>query len=183
MPPFTVERLLSSQSEEAVREFLADENNLVLVDWRGDDDAIVHECEAVLQTGDLAAEVVEIDLEPGFEMYISHRGQRVKVPLVLGIGGRHITIHTLNQLLKPDHEIRVCVDLNGMDTLAFLPLSANEWASLESRYGQRVGQHFRKIEEHPNLFTERWATNRNCDNLVVRILSFVRNLLGRGPSD
>lgn len=47
---------------------LADEDNVFLVDWREEDDAIVASCEDILNTGDLAAEVVEVDADPGFEM-------------------------------------------------------------------------------------------------------------------
>src|SRR5687768_8541919 len=122
MIPATVEQLLQSESEEAIEALLDDRENVFLVGWRGEDDAIVEDCEEVLKTGDLAAEVVNVDRDPGFELYISRGGQRVKVPLVVGSEDRHITLHTLNQLLLPAFEIRVCVDSNGSDTLAFLPL-------------------------------------------------------------
>lgn len=65
MVPNSVEQLLSTGSESAVREMLADEDNVVLVDWREEDDAIVASCEDILNTGDLAAEVVEVDADPG----------------------------------------------------------------------------------------------------------------------
>jgi hypothetical protein len=156
MIPPTVEQLLTNESEEAIEALLADQDSVFLVDWREEDDAIVGYCEDILQTGDLAAEVVEVDADPGFEMYISHRGRRVKVPLVVGHEDRHITIHTLNQLLKPAFEIRVCVDSNGSDTLAFLPLSGADWSALEARFGEKVGRRFRKVEARPNLFTDPW---------------------------
>jgi hypothetical protein len=127
-----------------------------MVDWREMDDAIVEYCESVLDTDSLSAEVVEIDADPGYEIYISYQGRRTKVPLIIGPEDRHITLHTLNQVLAPDYEVRVCVDSNGSDTLAFLPLSAADWAALESKYGQRVAKHFRKIEKAPNLFTDAW---------------------------
>ena len=156
MVPSTVEQLLQNESQQAVEALLDDQENVFMVDWREEDDAIVRYCEEVLKTGDLAAEVVEVDGDPGFEMYISHRGQRAKVPLVIGGEDRHITLHTLNQLLKPAFEIRVCVDSNGSCTLGFLPLPAADWLALESRFGDKVANHFRKIEEHPNLFTDPW---------------------------
>lgn len=154
MVPATVEQLLFAGSKEAVRVLLADQDSVFLVDWREEDDAIVGYCEGVLQTGDLAAELVEIEADPGFEIHISHRGQRVKVPLVVGPEDRHITLHTLNELLKPAFEIRVCVDSNGSDTLAFLPLPAADWAALERCFGEMVAKHFRRIEQRPNLFTD-----------------------------
>ncbi len=156
MVPATVEQLLSTESESAIEEMLADKDNVFLVDWREEDDAIVGYCEDILKTGDLTAEPVEIDADPGFEIYILHRGKRVKVPLAVGPEDRHITLYTLNELLRPAFEIRVCVDSNGSDTLAFLPLSAADWSALEGRFGAKVAKHFRKVEERPNLFTDHW---------------------------
>jgi hypothetical protein len=83
-------------------------------------------------------------------------GKRIKAPLAVGTESRHITLRTLNQAIAPDFEVRVCIDSNGSDTLAFLPMSSADWATVESQYGQRVAEHFRKIEEKPNLFTDRW---------------------------
>jgi hypothetical protein len=156
MIPSTVEQLLSGESESAVETMLAGQDHVFLVDWREEDDAIVGYCEDILKTGDLAAELIEIDADPGFEIYILHGANRVKVPLVVGPEDRHITLHTLNELLKPAFEIRVCVDSNGSDTLAFLPLSASDWSALEGRFGANVAKHFRRIEQRPNLFTESW---------------------------
>lgn len=73
-----------------------------------------------------------------------------------GPADRHITLHTLNELLKAAFEVRVCVASNGSDTLAFLPLPADDWSALERRFGAKVAKHFRRIEQRPNLFTDRW---------------------------
>jgi hypothetical protein len=156
MIPNSVDELLRTPSEDNVAALLEDDSAVFMVDWREEDDAIVEYCEGVLGTDSLSAEIVNIDADPGFELYISYGGQRTKVPLMAAPEDRHITLRTLNQALAPDYEIRVCVDSNGSDTLAFLPLSATDWAALESNYGQRVAKHFRKIEQRPNLFTEPW---------------------------
>jgi len=156
MIPASVERLLQDGTQEAVEQMLQDAKAVFLVDWREEDDAIVGAAEDILQTGDLSAELVGIDDEPGFALYLSHKGKRDKVPLVAGNEDRHITLHALNGLLRPEYEIRVSIDSRGSDTLAFLPLPAADWTELESRFGKKVAAHFRKIEAHPNLFTERW---------------------------
>lgn len=156
MIPATVERLLQEETQKAAQEMLDDRKAVFLVDWREEDDAIVGLAEDILQTGDLAAEVVGIDDDPGFALYVSHKGKRQKVPLVAGTEDRHITLHALDQLLQPEHEIRVCVDSRATDTLAFLPLPAADWTALEACFGKKVAAHFRKIEAQPNLFTERW---------------------------
>lgn len=156
MIPASVERVLSTESQDAVHDLLADRRSIFLVDWREEDDAIIGDCEEILRTGDLTAQVVPSDSAPGFEVFISHRGRRVKVPLGAAPEDRHITVHTLNQLLQPAYEIRACVDAHGSGTLAFLPLPAADWSALEARFGHKVARRFRKIEERPNLFTEAW---------------------------
>ncbi len=156
MIPSSVDRFLRSPSQESAAALLDDRSAVFLVDWREEDDAIAGSCEAVLRTGSLSAELVELDADPGFEISISYAGKRAKVSLVGALEDRHITLHALNQALAPDYEVRVCVNSRGGDTLAFLPLSAADWADLESKYGARVAKHFRRIEERPNLFTDPW---------------------------
>ena len=154
--PVTVENLLANPTKQAIQAMLQDQESIFLVDWREEDDAIVASCEDILKTGALSAELVDIDDEPGFAGYLKFRNKRVRFPWVVGTEDRHITLYTLNQILKPEYEIRVCIDSNGSDTLAFLPLSCKDWAELENAHGKRVGKHFRRIEERPNLFMERW---------------------------
>jgi hypothetical protein len=156
MIPESVHQLLRSPSDETVTALLEDNAAVFNVDWREEDDAIVEYCESVLGTGTLAAQVFDIDEDPGFEMYISYAGQGTKVPLVVGHEDRHITLLTLNRVLAPEYEVRVLVDSNGSDTLTFLPLSSADWSALEAKYGASVAAHFRRIEEKPNLFTDPW---------------------------
>jgi hypothetical protein len=125
MIPPTVERLLQTDAAEAAKQLLADTKNVFAVDWREEDDAIVGYCESVLRTGDLSAEITEIDDDPGFELWISHAGRRIKAPLVAGPEDRHITLYTLNQLLKPHFEIRLCADsLRGFQGLGHAGVSS-----------------------------------------------------------
>ena len=156
MIPNSVDQLLQIPSEETIDALFDDDTAIFMVDWGEEDDAIVEYCERVLGTNSLSAEIVDADHDPGYELYISYRGRRTRVPLIVDAGDRHITLHTLNQVLAPDYEVRVCVDSNGSDTLAFLPLSAADWGTLEAKYGRRVAKHFRKIEKSPNLFTDPW---------------------------
>ena len=135
---------------------LADKTAVFWVDWREEDEAIAGYCETILRTGALSAELVDTDDELGFALHLSYRNRRVKAPLVAGTEDRHITIHALNEILAPDYEIRVCTDSRGMDTLAFVPLAAQDWRSLEARFPEVVRRRFRKIEQRPNLFTEPW---------------------------
>lgn len=156
MIPATVLQLMTSPSDESLQAMFDDESAIFWVDWREDDDAIPEYCESILNTGALSAECVQMDADPGFEIYIIYKDRRIKVPLVVGPEDRHITLLTLNQVLSPKYEIRVCVDSNGSDTLAFLPLAATAWAEMESDFGAEVSKRFRRIEAKPNLFTDRW---------------------------
>jgi hypothetical protein len=107
-----------------------------------------------MQTGELSGELVEIDDDPGFEIYIAYKEKRIKVPLTVSPQDRHITLCSLNEALAPDYEVRFCIDSNGSDTLAFLPLPTTTWAELEQKYCDRVGALFYKIADRPNLFTD-----------------------------
>ncbi|BBO34071.1 hypothetical protein [Lacipirellula parvula] len=155
IPP-SVTDLLQTPSEAHVAALLDDDDAIFLVDWREEDDVIIEYCESILRTGSLSAAIIDVDADPGFELYIEYSGKRSKVPLVVGHEDRHITLYSLNQALAPDYEIRVCVDSQGSDTLAFLPLRSAHWSTLEQTYGRLVDKHFRKITQQPNLFTDRW---------------------------
>jgi hypothetical protein len=149
-----IEEVLRSGDEDAVDALLNDEESVFGVDWREADDAIVEYCEAMLQTGTLSAEMVNVDGPPGWKLYITYKGNRGRVPHVVGPEDRHITILALNRMLSPDFEIRFCIASNGGDTLAFLPLASKDWAQLERQYGSAVAEHFYKIALKPNLFTD-----------------------------
>jgi len=145
---------LEDESGAATQALFDDTETIFWVDWRHEDEGIVNDCEGVLQTGELAGELVNIDAKPGFEIYIQYKDKRLKVPLTVSGADRHITICTLNKALALEYEVRFCIDSNGSDTLAFLPLATTKWAELEERYGERVNELFYKIAEKPNLFTD-----------------------------
>jgi len=149
-----IRRALAAHSDEAMWSLIHDQTVCFWVDWREVDQAIVEYCEIILQTGKLSAEIVDEDDEHGFEMFIQFGQRRVKVPLVIGVEDRHITVHTLNQLLLPDLEIRYVLASNGNDGAAFLPLSSNSWKQLENEFPAEVEHNFLKIESSLNLFTE-----------------------------
>ena len=140
--------------QESIEALLENEQTVFWVDWRHEDEEIANDCEAILQTGRLSGELVETDADPGFEIYICYKDKRVKVPLTVSPQDRHITLCSLNEALAPDYEVRFCIDSNGSDTLAFLPLPTSTWAELEGRYGGRVDERFYKIASRPNLFTD-----------------------------
>ena len=146
--------MLAAPGEESVSALLDDDSTVFWVDWREDDADIVSYCEGLLQTGSLASEWVNANTPVGVDLYISHKGKRLRVPLVIGPEDRHITLCALNEVLAPDFEVRFCIDSNGNDTLAFLPLPTAKWKELESTYGETVDSHFHKLTKSPNVFTD-----------------------------
>ncbi len=87
-------------------------------------------------------------------MYLRYGDRRERVPLSYSGGDRHITLCALNRVLAPDYEVWFCIDSNGSDTLAFLPLACKLWAEFEQRYGEAVGRRFYRFTDRPNLFTD-----------------------------
>src|SRR5262245_14316392 len=91
--------VLQDPSEEAIGALLDNNETVFWVDWREEDDAIPNYCESILQTGQLSGELVEVDADPGFEIYVSYKNKRVKVPLTVSGADRHITLRSLNEAL------------------------------------------------------------------------------------
>lgn len=142
-----VSSYLSDPNERDLRRLLDDERTVFWVDWRAEETQVIELCENVLRTGDLAFEL------DGEDLFVVRGGKRHHVPLTFSPADRHIAICSLNDALSPDFEIRFCVASNGMDTLAFLPLSVERWRELEADNDQ-LCDHFAVISEYPNLFTD-----------------------------
>lgn len=150
-----IEQAISTATPEAIEALLNDQDTVFFVDWREEDDAIVEYCENILKTGDLSAELASTDDENGFKIYIHRGGRRGRIPLTYSAEDRHITILALNVMLKPDYEVRYCIDGHGSDTGTFLPLPSATWSDLERKFGDRVAKRFYQIKQKPNLFTDR----------------------------
>jgi hypothetical protein len=146
--------VLQSPDKTTIDRLLEDRSTAFWIDWRQEDETIADACELVLETGKLVSELVEVDTDEGYEVYVQYFDRRRKVPLSYSESDRHITLVALNQVLAPDYEIRFCIDSHGSDTLAFLPLSTEQWSDLERRFGEAVGRRFFKLTERPNVFTD-----------------------------
>lgn len=146
--------VLETHSKTAIAALLDDDATVFWIDWRQEDETIPESCELVLQTGFLTGELVKVESEQGYEVYVRYRDKRVMVPLSYSGSDRHITLCALNRALDPVFEVRFCIDSNGGDTLAFLPLACAQWAAFEQRYGEAVGKRFYRLTERPNLFTD-----------------------------
>jgi|SRR5687767_5909026 len=149
-----VRRLLSQSDDQSVKALLRDEETVFWVDWQQEEETIADDCETILKTGSLAGELVELDRDEGYEVYFRYLDRRAKVPLTYSRDDRHIGLLALNEILRPDFEIRFCTDSAGADMLAFLPLPVSQWSALEEQFGDAVSRHFRRITPKPNLFTD-----------------------------
>lgn len=149
-----VRTALDTGSDDAIWSLAKDDATCFWVDWRGEDEAIVNDCERLLHTGKLAAEIVDADNEMGFEMFINYESRRVRVPLVEDVADRHITIHSLNQVLAPDFEIRAVVVSLETDSIALLPLPTAAWRLLSAEFPNELAERFLQISDSPNLFTD-----------------------------
>lgn len=125
------------------------------VDWREHDEEITKACESILKTRCLSSSYHKHD-NGDFTLLIHYKNQEFVVPLTHSPEDRHITLHTLNQILMPEYEIRLLIESAGDDTLGFLPLEAKYWEQLEARYAT-VYEVFAKITESPNLFTQGYS--------------------------
>lgn len=140
---------LKNGSEKAFYELFEDDGPIVWVDWKEEDDRIVAAFAEVLQLDDLS---VSFD-NHSCDLLIRYRGveHRIVYP-VEGVAERDATLIGLNSLLSPQHAIRLCKASRGSDTLAFLALSQQQWAALESEFGQALADCFEPIKPGLAIF-------------------------------
>ncbi len=118
------------------------------VDWGEDDADIVAYCAEALELDSLTAEW------RGDDLFITFDGRDVKVPLLMDVADRHITICTLNDVLSPNYEVRFLVFSHGGDTGGFAALRVADWRELEKANAAVVAENFIDPRKLPNLMTE-----------------------------
>lgn len=125
---------------------------LISVDWRGEEELIIEECETAIKTGDLSFEVADADNDVGFKRYIIYRGKQYFVHLSpkkdeLGRykNVRSSVILKLNEILQPDYELRYLTASEGGDSVILLPLPTKLWTILEAVYGETLHIAFAKL--------------------------------------
>lgn len=76
-------------------------------------------------------------------LWFEYKGITVEVPLVGDRDDNIIAIHSLSQLVKPDSEIRFCLDSRGSSEIAFVALASEDWKILEKEFDiETVGHRF-----------------------------------------
>ncbi len=148
-----IKNYLKTESDEDFEILTVEEDIGFWVDWREEDENIIEYCEDIIKTKKLSAELIETDNDIGFEIIITYKDSKHKIPYLGEGSDRDTTIITLNEVLKPDFEIRFCVASDGSDTLAFLPLKSSQWVKLENEFGaEHVAKHFTEITEESIFF-------------------------------
>ncbi len=122
------------------------------IDWREEDENIITYCEDILQTNVLFVTTNNADNERGFHIIISYKDQETVIPYKGAGADRDTTLMTLNQILQPEFEIRLCKESLGNDTLCFLPLSQEQWSFLDTQYSEQVSEKFEIITKWTRMF-------------------------------
>ncbi|CAK7058435.1 MULTISPECIES: hypothetical protein [Fusobacterium] len=132
---------------------LWEDKDILWVDWREYDEAIIKHCEKILQTGELDGEARESESDMGFDIVIKFRNKEYIIKYPGEEADRDTTIKTLNKVLSPDYEIRFWLDSIGSDTLAFIPKESKYWRELENEFGtEKVRKYFSVIDENSRMF-------------------------------
>lgn len=134
-----IESYLEQATEEMYFDLISGRNNLVLiVDWQDNDEDIVAECAALLEGSDLKAELRPSQQTNGFAMDIVFDQKRVSVPYAKDGSDRDTTLISLNEILQPEYQIRLCQASMGDDEIEFMLLPTSLWEKLQRRYGRDV---------------------------------------------
>ena len=146
-----IKDFLKNEDRESFDKLWENCTKLVWIDWREYDEDII---ENVIQSGKLIGKSEDTDNKMGFNIIIEWKGKEYKVSYPDEEGSdRDTTIKTLNKVIQPEHEIRLFMESLGSDTLAFVPLSKEEWEELEKDFGEeKVNYYFSKIKDNSKMF-------------------------------
>ena len=148
-----VKKYVESKSDDVYYEIFENRYDIIMfVDWREYDEDIINYCEAILETENLSVETIDTENKQGFETIIHYQDKATKVPYQGEGADRDTTIITLNEVLEPNYEIRLCKVSIGNDTLEFLPLPTEIWNQLESEFPENIDVLFQKIDKSTILF-------------------------------
>ncbi|MCW3463899.1 hypothetical protein [Chitinophaga nivalis] len=145
---------LSAPSGDFFETHFFDTSDIVMwIDWGDEEDDMVRYCENVLHTGHLRAEVNALPGEEGWELIIDYKGKTHRIHLTATPQDRDDVLLQLNRILNPDYQVRFCNVSDGSDSLAFLPLTLSQWASLEQEFPEQVEACFTLLSEDHPLFS------------------------------
>lgn len=149
-----IKDFLKNEDRESFDNLWEKEKKLVWIDWREYDEDIINYIENVIQSGKLIGKNEDADNKMGVNIIIEWKGKEYKISYLNEEGSdRDTTIKTLNKIIQPEYEIRLFMESLGSDTLAFVPLSKEEWEELEKEFGEeKVNYYFSKIKDNSKMF-------------------------------
>lgn len=149
-----IKNFLKNEDRESFDKLWENSTKLVWIDWREYDEEIINYIENVIQSGKLIGKNEDADNKMGFNIIIEWKGNEYKISYPDEEGSdRDTTIKTLNKVIQPEYEIRLFMESLGSDTLAFVPLSKEEWEELEKDFGEeKVNYYFSKIDDNSKMF-------------------------------
>ena len=146
-----------------------DEENVVWVDWRDEEDAIVDAIRDHVNLHDLRATTVDADNDNGYVVVVSFKDQSMTIDPTSDFDCRHATLNAVDRLL-PDHQIRFATPTNGGDTIAIAIERISDWDSLYTEFGRSVNETFCPIREIPDLMnTPGSEIDEACESYANRI--------------
>lgn len=113
----------------------------IVVDWREYDDEIVKLFGEQLLQEQVAVETTEQGL------LVTYNGVQHPIALTFSPKDRYVTIRGFQRVIGDTYEIRLFEHSYWSDTHEFLVLPHAEWAKLEQRYRERIGEVFRVIDD------------------------------------
>lgn len=144
-----VKDLIRGKIDETRGEVWERDDLFFFVDWREEEENIPGYCDALI-----GPDVVSASWR-GEDLIFSRAEHSVVVPLTHSPADRHIALLSLNDVLAPMFEARFVWASNGADSVALLPLRADDWQLLLKEHGAvAVDRAFMKLKPSPNLFTD-----------------------------
>lgn len=127
-----------------------DEEALTWVDWRDYDEDIIDYVNEKI--GNLMAiSHQDNGKDYGDDIIISYKDRSLMIPYG-EVMDRDTTIIYVNELIKPDFEIRLFIENLGSDTLGFIILDKDSWERFEKEYNADVSRYFMPINKKSRIF-------------------------------
>lgn len=148
--PEAILQAIRCDEDTAFVELMSNEQCVFWVDWRADEEEVVADCEAILQTRKLTS----TRSDDGEELDIFYGSTQLGVPFIGTTGDRHLALLTLNKAMEGEYEVRMLYASEGLDGVGMVPLSCDAWRRLEQEASEIICRRFHVLSEHPNIFTE-----------------------------
>lgn len=128
-----------------------DTESIVWIDWREEEDSIVHAIAAKIPEFLLSAVVRAANNDAGYDIQITCRDQERVIDPDAPFDSRHATLNAIDELVSPEYQVRFVTETNGADTMGVVVELRADWERLYQRFGRRLNEHFCPIRELPDL--------------------------------